>query len=123
MVRADKRKNKAKITKSVIKNPLQSQREIASSLWIWKTTVQEHLQDIKTTKDDRIVGLTDKDFELMQKIQARKFNRMDDLEKPVDDNNLNQWDREAKARYTLFRWDATDDKGWIKENIDNINIL
>jgi hypothetical protein len=56
-----------------------------------------------TTKDDRIINLTDKDFELMQKIQKRKFERMDDKEKPVNDNDINSWDREAKARFTLFR--------------------
>jgi hypothetical protein len=40
---------------------------------------------------------------MMQLIQQKKFTRLKDTEKPVDDNNLNQWDREAKARYSLFR--------------------
>jgi len=56
-----------------------------------------------TIKDDRIMHLTDKDFELMQLIQKRKFKRMEDKENSVNDSDINNWDKEAKARYTLFR--------------------
>ena len=116
--RSDKKKNIDKVTASLIKNPLQSQREVAKDVWIGLWTVnraKEEMEQNGTTKDDRIINLTDKDFELMQKIQKRKFERMDDKEKPVNDNDINSWDREAKARFTLFRWEATDKEWWSKE--------
>jgi len=115
--RADKKKNLDKTTASLVKNPLQSEREIAKDIWVSRSTAHIMKKEIEQSqaKDDRIVNLTDKDFELMQKIQARKFVRMDDLETPVDDTNLNNWDREAKARYSLFRWDITG-KDWGMKN-------
>lgn len=114
--RVDAKKNQEKITKEVLSNPLQSQREIASNAGVWKTTVQEHLKNLpNTTKDDRILTLTDKDFELMQLIQKRKFERMNNTEQPVNDSDLNNWDKEAKARYTIFRWDVTDEKWGFKD--------
>jgi len=39
----------------------------------------------------------------MQIIQERKFKRMKDEETPVSDNDVNNWDKEAKSRYSLFR--------------------
>ena len=39
----------------------------------------------------------------MEMIQRRKFARMNDTDKPVNDNDMNNWDKEAKARFTLFR--------------------
>ena len=117
--RSDKKKNIDKVVASLTKNPLQSEHEIAKNTWIGKSTVNRAKQEMGKNggyiiKDDRIINLTDKDFELMQKIQVRKFERMDDKNKPVDDNNINQWDKEAKARYALFRWDATDKKWGLK---------
>lgn len=114
--RVDAKKNSEKIISEVLMNPLQSQREIAKNAWVWKTTVQEHLKELpNTTKDDRIISLTDKDFELMQIIQKKKFERLNDTEKPVNDSDINNWDKEAKARYTLFRWEATNSEWWMKD--------
>ena len=111
--RADVKKNKDKVSASLAKNPLQSQREVAKDTWIslWATnrTIDKVVQS--GTKDDRIINLTDKDFELMQLIQKRKFDRMKDEETPVNDSDVNNWDKTAQARYTIFRWDATD-KDW-----------
>lgn len=121
-MRSDKAKNIAKVAKVVLENPLANQREIAEETWLSLWNVNDKLNKLEQTKDDRIIWLTDKDFELMEIIQKRKFERMFDTEKPVSDNDMNNWDREAKARFTLFRWDATDNEWWLK-NIDNIDIL
>ena len=53
--RVDAKKNKAKVVKEVLNDPLQSQREIASNTGLGKTTIQEHLKTLDTTKDDRIL--------------------------------------------------------------------
>ena len=121
-MRADSKTNIVKVAKAVLKDPLASQREIAEETGLSLWNVNDKLNKLEQTKDDRIIWLTDKDFELMEMIQRRKFARMNDTDKPVNDNDMNNWDKEAKARFTLFRWEATDEKGWLKI-IDNIDIL
>lgn len=125
--RSDKRKNQDKVTASMIKNPLQSQREVAKDTWLGLGTVNRGVDNMEQsgTKDDRVISLTDKDFELMQLIQKRKFERMKDKVEPVNDSDVNNWDKTAQARYSLFRWDATDDQGWLKDMsaLDSLNNL
>ena len=116
-MRADKKANIAKVAKVALWNPLASQREIAEETWLSLWNVNDKLNKLEQTKDDRIIWLTDKDFELMEIIQKRKFERMIDKERPVNDNDMNNWDKEAKARFTLFRWDATDEQWGLKEVI------
>ena len=69
--------------------------------------------------------MTDKDFELMELIQKRKFERMEDKDEKVSDADVNQWDKTAQARYTIFRWDVTDDKWGLKDQsaLDSLNNL
>jgi len=125
--RADKKKNIDKVAASIAKNPLQTARELGKDTWIGASTANRAKKEVAQngTKDDRIVNLTNKDFELMQKIQVRKFERMEDKEKPINDNDINNWDKEAKVRYSLFRWEVTDTQWWLKDNsaIDNLNNL
>lgn len=124
--RSDKKKNYNKIVKSVVNNPLQSQREIAKETWLGKTTVQGHLKDLpKTTKDDRIKSLTDKDFKCIElwvlEIQ-RRLSDKEELEK-MRTPEISQVIKENTARYTLFVWEATDEQGWAKDMsaIDKLN--
>jgi hypothetical protein len=63
------------------------------------------------TKDDRILWLTDKDFELMTKIQEEKLRRMNEEWKELNNADIDKWDNTSSKRYSLFRWDATD-KDW-----------
>ena len=126
--RSDKKSNIDKVEASLAKNPLQSEREIAKDTWIGNWTVnraKKELEQNGATKDNRIVNLTNKDFELMQLIQERKFDRMKDKNNPVNDSDVNNWDKEAKARYTIFRWDATDGEGGLKDAsvLDKLNSL
>lgn len=127
--RADKKKNLDKVAASLIKNPLQSQREVEKDTWISRTTVWKVIKELDKTwqwgKDNRIVSLTDKDFELMLLIQKRKFERMKDKEDRVNDSDLNNWDKEAKARYSLFRWEVTDSEWGLKDQsaLDSLNSL
>lgn len=120
----DKKKRLWKVVKELLKDPLQTTREIEEKTWISKSTVANYIsKDLDTfgQKDDRIISLTDKDFDMMIKIQEEKFKR---LEKPEDinHNDLDKWENTATRRYTLFRWDATDEKWWLK-NIENVEIL
>ena len=116
-MRVDKTKNVMKVRDAFLENPLSTEREVAEKTWLSNWSVNNLKQALEQiwAKDEKIIKLTDWDFEMMKLIQKKKFKRLGDIEKPVDDNNLNQWDREAKARYSLFRWDATD-KDWALKN-------
>lgn len=118
-MRADKKRNLDAVQSEYVKNPLVTQEQVANDLWLWEWTVNRAVKEMEENggiKDDRIISLTDWDFDLMVSIQKRKFTRMKDMDIPVSDNDLNQWDREAKARYSLFRGTVTDPSGWLKEN-------
>lgn len=116
-------KNIAKVVKARIENPTDTTREIEDITWIDHTTISridKQLQQI-ATKDDRILWLTDKDFELMKQIQEVKFKRLQEDEQ-INNNDLDKWENTAVKRYSLFRWSATDKDGGLKW-IESIDIL
>lgn len=118
--RADKRKNIDKIVAAKAKNPLASVREIAEETGISKTTVADHIKSDKVgqegSRDERIVNLIEKDLEIIilwQKEIARRLKDPEELAK-IRTGEISQVIKENTARYTLFKWDATDDEGWMK---------
>lgn len=115
--RTDAKKNKAKIIKEVLINPLQTQREIAKGVWLSKTTIQEHLKELpNTTKDDRIIWICDTDLEIVILWQEIIKNRLMDEEelKKISARDISWIIKENTARYTIFKWDATDSEWWMK---------
>lgn len=123
-MRTDKAINHNKIAKDVLLNPLKTQRDRAEDLWLWKTTIQEHLQEVKTTKDDRILFITDTDLNIVEKGQKeidRRLSEREELDK-MRTVELSQVLKESTARYSLFRWSATD-KDWGLKGIESIDIL
>lgn len=122
-MRADKAKNIAKVAKELLQNPLQTERQVAENLWIWAWTVNRAKQELEQNgaKDERIVWLTDEDFNLMTTIQKEKFRRLQDPEK-INDNDLDKWENTATKRYSLFRGSATDNE-WGLKWIQNIDIV
>lgn len=122
-MRADKATNIAKVAKEILSNPLQTERQISEWLWIWAWTVNRAKQELEKNgaKDERIVWLTDWDFDLMKLFQQEKFTRMQSPEK-VNDNDLDKWENTATKRYSLFRGNATDSE-WGLKWIDSIDIL
>lgn len=123
--RWDKIRNRAKIIKEVIKKPLASQREIANKSKLWKTTVQEHLKDLpNTTKSDHIEKMLEKDLNIVNLAQEELERRLSDpekLEKIGTRDIIASADVSAK-RYSLFKGTATDDEGWLKEQIISYSI-
>lgn len=118
--RADKLKNQTAIIKEIIKDPMQSQREIADKLWIGKTTVQEHLQEIpKATKTDRIEKILDKDLSIVDLALEEIERRIkEEKEKMTTRDMISAADVSAK-RYSLLKGTATDKDWWLKEWILN----
>lgn len=115
-MRVDKEKNHNKVAKDVLLNPLKTQRERAEDLWLWKTTIQEHLQEVKTTKDDRIISITNTDLNIVEKGQKeidRRLSESEELSK-MRTVEISQVLKESTARYSLFRWSATDEQWGLK---------
>lgn len=119
-IRNDKAKNVAKVLKEVIKDPLLTEREIAEMTWVSKSSVNRAMQEVGQigAKDDRIVNITDKDFELMNIIQEEKFRRLQEEKDRINNTDINKWEETATKRYTLFRWSATWKDWWLKSLSD-----
>ena len=75
--RSDKLKNRAKVIKATLKNPLKSQREIAKEQWVSDRTVWRVQAEMSqnVAKDDRIILLSG-----ILNLQLSKLNALDILE-------------------------------------------
>lgn len=124
--RSDKLRNRAKVIKATLKNPLASQREIAKQQWVSDKTVSRVQKEMSQTvsKDDRILWICDKDLEIITKWQQEIMKK---LSNPKAVQKMRIWEistalAESTRRYTLLKWDATDEQGWIKQVLINVNI-
>lgn len=82
--RKDKLKNKISVTKSLLKNPLQTERELEESTWLWAWTVHRHKKEMEKTGVesnimDRILEMDDQIMDLANKITLRE------IEKKIED--------------------------------------
>ena len=124
--RSDKLRNRAKVIKATLKSPLKSQRKIAKEQWVNASTVcrvQKELQQT-ATKDDRILWICDKDLEIIklwQEIIAKKLSNPKTVSK-MKASEVSQVIAENTRRYSLFKWDATDDEGWLKQVLINVSL-
>lgn len=123
--RAESKRNKAKVIKALIKNPLASQREIAKEAWVTVWTVNNKLNQVKQweIKDDRILWICDADLEIVklwQQIIKEKLTNKKVVDK-MKAGEVSQVIAENTKRYTLFKWDATD-KDWGLKSIEWITI-
>lgn len=119
--RKDKARNKAKVIKAKLNNPLKTEREIAKETKVSKTTVNRISQELgqNGTKDDRILWICDKDLEIVklgQEIIMQKLKDKKTIAK-LKPHEISQVIAENTRRYTLFRGNVTDDKGGLIQNI------
>lgn len=123
--RLDKQINIDKIAAYIVANPLSTVREIAEATGISKSTVAEHIKSDevgqKGIKDDRIVSLTDGDYEIMEAIQKIKKERLTVEPEKVSNGDIDKRENTATKRYSLFVWDATNPDWWLKETALNTN--
>lgn len=71
-MRNDKKKNIAKVVKEVLKEPLQTQREIAKKTWLWLWTANRIIQEIeKSWEWKKILD----NYEKQQKILTEDFKQ------------------------------------------------
>lgn len=123
-----KPKNIAKVLKERIANPLETTREIAKKTWIDHSTVariDKQLPQI-ATKSEIILDICKLDINLVKKWLLeldRRFSDNDEL-KQIRATEISQIIKDNSARYTLFSWEATDSKWWMKTSaVDKLNEL
>ena len=109
--RKDKLKNKAKVVKAVLENPLDTMEKIAKKAWVSKATVSRQVNELKQTetKDNRILWITDKDLAMIIETQQEILRRVREEPTEVSTQDLiRAWDSSTK-RHLIF-WDRWDDK-------------
>jgi hypothetical protein len=123
--RVDKTKNKIKVIRELLKNPLQTEREIAKKTNIWKSTSNRLRKEIGQigTKSNIIDEIIKNDADIVKLTQAEISKRIKKDPTKVSTRDLiSAWDVSAK-RYSIFKWDITDKEWWLKSISDiNINI-
>lgn len=128
-MRVDKAKNIAKVAKTLLENPLQSVREVASETWVSKSSVANYINDELDKigqKNKDIINITDVDKRIIEKAQIIIEHAID---KHIEKSEASGWlslqealqaswlAKESTARYTIFRWNATDEQWGLKEVI------
>ena len=115
MPRTDKKRNIDKVSASLAKNPLQTEREIALDTGLWHWTINRAKKEVEQSgaKDPRIITLTDWDMRIMNIIQKQKEERLQDPKVKVNNSDIDKRSQTATRRYSLFRWNATDKDWWI----------
>lgn len=117
-IRSDKAKNISKVLKEVINNPLQSQRDIAESTWIWLWTVNRNLKELEQigTKSEKILEICEVDFEIVkiwQKIINERLKDKTETDK-MRTFEIAQTIEKSEKRYMLFQGSITDKNWWLK---------
>lgn len=125
-MRVDKAKNIAKVAKTLLENPLQTEREIAEQTGISNWTAHNIKWELEQiwAKDDRILWITDTDLSILtigQREIERRLNDKEEVEK-MRTVEISQVIKESTARYTLFRGNATDNE-WGLKQIESIDIV
>lgn len=121
-IRTDKKKKLWKVAEELLNNPLQTIREVSEKTWVSKSTVANYINedlDKLGQKDERIIAITDKDFELMNLIQEEKFRRIKEEKDKINNTDINKWEETATRRYQIFKWNITD-KNWGLNSLDEI---
>lgn len=117
--RVDKKKNVAKVAKEVLQDPLQTVREISDKTWVSKSTAATHKNNLDKVgqKDPRIVGVTDKDIDIVSIAQDILLDRLQDEEKreKIKAIDVATIAEKSHKRYTIFRGEVTDEHGGMKQ--------
>ena len=125
-IRVDKKKNIAKVVKEVLHNEVWTQRDIAENTWLWLWTVNRVIKELEQngTKDDRILWVCEKDFEIVTLWQEIIKQRLKDKEeiKKMRTFEIAQTIEKSEKRYMLFKWEATWKDWWLK-NITEVTII
>lgn len=128
-MRVDKAKNIKALKNELLKNPLQTEEELWKKLWIARWSVnrlKDEMSEIVTNaKNSDIVEITDEDKFIIQMSQALSRHSLWTIINKLDEDptyvlelreakTASEIAKESTARYSLFRWSATDKEWWLK---------
>jgi hypothetical protein len=106
-VRVDKRKNLEKVAKVRLSNPRATTREVAKETGLDHSTVAKLDKQVPqiSTKDDRIITLTDTDFDIVILAQQRIQEKLadDEVMKKTSIEKISTVAKDSASRYTVFR--------------------
>lgn len=123
--RKDKLQNKAKVVKSLAKNPSQTQREVAKDTWLANWTIHNQMKDIEQTWAeskimDRVLEMDDKIMDLANQITLQKIIN----EAPKNEDGSINVSALSLADVKLI-WDYANNSTkrkaifWNKDNLDS----
>lgn len=125
-MRADKAQSLAKVMEEKLIDPLASQRDIAERTGLSVGNVNDKLNELEQSeiKDPKILLITNTDLSIVTLGQSEIDRRLKDKEElwKMRTVEISQVIKESTARYSLFKWDATD-REWGLKNVDTIDIL
>lgn len=136
-MRVDKAKNIKALKNELMRNPLQTEEELWAKIGIDRRSVnrlrKEMSEIVTNAKNSDIIEITDEDKFIIQMSQAISrqslweiINKIaEDSEYKIelrDAKTASEIAKESTARYTIFRWSATDDE-WGLKGIESIDIL
>ena len=129
-MRVDKQKNIKALKEELLKKPLQTEEELWAKIWIDRRSVNrlkwEMSEIVTNAKNNDIIAITDEDKLIIQMSQAISrhslwtiINKLDQDPEYVlelrEAKTASEIAKESTARYSLFRWNATDKEGGLKE--------
>ncbi|MBB1578948.1 MAG: MarR family transcriptional regulator [candidate division SR1 bacterium] len=121
--RADSQRNRKAVALAVAKNPNATMSEIAKNTGLSKSTVQTKLNELGNIKDEAILGICDKDLEIVNLAQGIILDKLKD-KKTISKMKASEVSQVAEAsakRYSLFRGSATDTSGGLNNPMETMS--
>lgn len=120
--RTDKKKNVGKVAEQLAKNPHATEREIAKIVWVSNWTAHNAKKELEQTwaKDETIQYIVWASKARIQRVQWIFDRYIDEVEskdelKRSDVTIIKDIAKDDMQRVTVFGWDVTDEKGWLKD--------
>lgn len=104
-----------------------SLKDMADKLGIPKPSVQKYLREYRESddKDPRVVGITNRDLEIIsrgQEIIAAKLDNDEEIKK-MTALQVSQVTSESAKRYSLLRWVQNNEQSNVNNQAIQVNIL
>jgi len=137
-IRSDKAKNIAKVAAARAKNPLWSTREIWKAVWLNNKSVSrldKELPQIATKSSDpktnetitTINQIISKDLEIVDlwvRILRQRLEMAESDGKAMSTRDVISATDVSAKRYSLFKWNATDEEWWLDiKSLSNEELL
>lgn len=132
-MRADKKKNLAKVAGAIGKDPTASERDIAKMAGVSNGTVNNMKKDLEHNlsikQDPRVIAIAKKDLEIVDKIQMVTSLSLDQIaEKVVAGQGISSGEiaqlsmagEKSQKRHAFYQGENSDEKGGEKADISGL---